>query len=136
MGIIYVLIGILGFIPPLIQPTTSSSGAMAGMPDSGLLFGLFPINLLHTLVHLIVGIWGVLAYSRYGAARTFARVMTIVFAILTIMGLIPGLDTVFGLVSLYGWDVLLHGLTAVISAYFGFVATAAEPTYTDTTSAA
>lgn len=37
------------------------------------------------------------------------------------MGLIPGLDTTFGLVPLFGNDVWLHILLAAPAAYFGFV---------------
>ncbi len=132
IGIIYVVVAIMGFIPGLVQPATNGDPSMAGMPDAGLLLGLFPVNLLHTLIHLIVGVWGILAFSRYTRARQFSRVMTVVVAILTIMGLIPGLDTLFGLAPLYGLDVALHGLTALISAYFGFVVTVGEPAYSDT----
>jgi hypothetical protein len=44
-----------------------------------------------------------------------------VYAIFAVMGLIPGLDTVFGLVPLHGNDVWLHALLAAGAAYFGFV---------------
>jgi hypothetical protein len=37
------------------------------------------------------------------------------------MGLIPGLDTTFGLVPLFSHDVWLHVLLAGGAAYFGFV---------------
>jgi hypothetical protein len=36
------------------------------------------------------------------------------------MGLIPGLSTLFGLVPLFGHDVWLHALTAIIAAWFGY----------------
>jgi hypothetical protein len=37
------------------------------------------------------------------------------------MGLIPNANTMFGLVPLYGHDVWLHAVLAIIAAYFGFV---------------
>ena len=43
-------------------------------------------------------------------------------AVLAVMGLVPGLDTTFGLVPIYGHDVWLHALLAGVAAYFGFVA--------------
>ena len=36
------------------------------------------------------------------------------------MGLIPVLNTTFGLVPLFGHDVWLHAGTAALAAYFGF----------------
>jgi hypothetical protein len=36
------------------------------------------------------------------------------------MGLIPVLNTNFGLIPLYGHDVWLHALLAIIAVYFGW----------------
>ena len=40
---------------------------------------------------------------------------------LSIAGLLPGLDTLFGLTPLFGNDVWLHALLALIAAYFGWL---------------
>ncbi len=40
-------------------------------------------------------------------------------AVLAVMGLVPGLDTTFGLAPIYGHDIWL---LAGVAAYFGFVA--------------
>jgi Domain of unknown function (DUF4383) len=61
-------------------------------------------------------------YRNFPSARFYARVVAITYAALTVMGLIPGLKTLFGLVPLYGHDVWLHAVLAIIAAYFGFVA--------------
>jgi hypothetical protein len=37
-----------------------------------------------------------------------------------VMGLTPVLNTTFGLITLYGHDVWLHALLAIIAAYFGW----------------
>src|SRR5690606_3619495 len=68
----------------------------------------FPVNILHTLVHLVFGIWGVLAYRDWGKARTYAKAVAVIYAVFAIMGLVPGLETTFGLVPLHGNDVWLH----------------------------
>jgi hypothetical protein len=47
--------------------------------------------------------------------------MAIVFALLAIMGLIPGLNTLFGLAPLYSHDIWLHALSALLAGYFGYV---------------
>jgi hypothetical protein len=46
--------------------------------------------------------------------------LAVIFGVLTVMGLIPGLNTVFGLIPLFGHDIWLHALTAIAAAYFGF----------------
>jgi hypothetical protein len=38
-----------------------------------------------------------------------------------VAGLVPGLNTMFGLVPLFGNDIWLHALLAGIAAYFGWV---------------
>jgi len=40
---------------------------------------------------------------------------------LTVFGLVPGTDTMFGLVPLYGNHIWLHALLTVVAAYVGFV---------------
>jgi hypothetical protein len=87
----------------------------------GLALGLFPVNILHNLVHLAFGIWGFFAYRTLGAARTYAKGVAIIYAVLTVAGLIPGLNTMFGLTPLFGNDVWLHAVLSAVAAYFGFV---------------
>jgi hypothetical protein len=94
------------------------------------LLGLFPINILHNIVHLAIGLWGVLSYRSYGGARTYARGLVVLYALLAIMGLVPGLNTTFDLIPIFGHDVWLHALTALAAAYFGFVHREAETSTT------
>jgi len=118
-GIVYAVIGILGFVPAALRPPT---GGPPVAVDSlyGYLLGLFPVNILHNLVHLAIGAWGITAYGTFTAARTYAASVAVIFGVLTVMGLIPGLNTVFGLIPLFGHDVWLHAVTALVAAYFGF----------------
>jgi phage shock protein PspC (stress-responsive transcriptional regulator) len=60
------------------------------------------------------------AARSFDASRTYARVVAIVYVLLTILGLIPATNTAFGLVPIYGHDVWLHALLAAVAAYFGF----------------
>lgn len=129
-GIVFLLVGIAGFIPGLVAPA-------AGPPEHatasfGHLFGLFPINALHNLVHIAFGIGGIAAYRSFSNARLYARVVAIAYAVLMIFGLIPGLNTLFGLVPLYGHDVWLHAVLAIGAAYFGFFARSPAETGTVT----
>jgi len=121
-GLVFLVVGIAGFIPGLLSPLGAGDPAVAINGSTGRLFGLFPVNSLHNIVHIVFGIWGLAAYRGHSAAVTYARAVAVIYAILFIAGLIPGLHTLFGLVPLYGHDVWLHLVLSVVAAYFGFVA--------------
>jgi hypothetical protein len=72
-------------------------------------------------VHLLFGIWGVLAYRSLSASKAYARTVAISYGLLIVLGLIPATNTLFGLVPIFGNDVLLHVFLALPAAYFGFV---------------
>ena len=116
MGVVFVVVGAAGFVPALLTPAPHPV-SVDGF--HGLLFGLFPVNVLHSLIHLAFGVWGVMTWFASGA-RLYAQAVAIVYAVLVVAGLIPALYTVFGLVPIYGHDVWLHGAIALVAAYFGF----------------
>lgn len=120
VGIIYLVIGIAGFIPGLVQRQDYPDLAVDA--GSGALLGLFPVNVVHHLVHLLVGVLGIAAYRAFDTARLYARGLAIVYGVLAVMGLISAanLHTMFGLTPLFSHDVWLHAGTAVIAAYFGW----------------
>ncbi|HVL59379.1 MAG TPA: DUF4383 domain-containing protein [Burkholderiaceae bacterium] len=118
-GIAFLAIGIAGFIPGLTAPHADPNLRVQGA--SGLLFGLFPVNWLHNLVHVAFGLWGLAVYRYAEQARLYAQAVAIVYAVLTVFGLIPALNTLFGLAPLYGHVVWLHALLALVAGYFGFV---------------
>lgn len=120
-GIVFLLLGIAGFIPGLTQPHTHPDVMVtAGL---GLLMGLFPVNVIHNFAHLVFGVWGLMAWRSDGAARTYGRAVFVAYALLTVMGLIATmrLYTGFGFVPLYGHDVWLHAVLAAVGFYFGFI---------------
>jgi hypothetical protein len=111
LGLLFLLSGIAGFVPRFLTPTGE------GNP---LLFGLFPTNSAHNLVHAAWGVWGIVAFGAYARARLYARITAVVYFVLAVMGLILPLSTVFGLMPVYGYDVWLHLLIAILAAIFGF----------------
>ncbi|MFZ6028382.1 MAG: DUF4383 domain-containing protein [Chloroflexota bacterium] len=126
-GIVYILIGLMGFIPAILAAPQADTPNVTVNTLYGFLFGIFAVNLIHSLVHLLAGIWGVIAYRSFDASRTFAKASSILFGLLAVMGLIPGLNTFFGLIPLFGHDIWLHALSAVIAGYFGFVYRPTQP---------
>jgi hypothetical protein len=125
LAIAFLGVGILGFVPPLVSPPPGEP-RLAVDQGNGVLLGLFPINVLHNLVHLLFGIAGLAMARTYDGARGFGRAVAVIYGFLTVFGLLPGLNTVFGLVPIYGHDVWLHALLALLGAYIGWGAPARE----------
>ena len=115
-GVIYLLVGIIGFIPPLLI------GAVPGAvgPFAGYLIALFAVNWFHNLAHLLIGVAGLATYRSATGASAYALALGIAYALLFVLGLIFGLRFLGGLLPLNGWDHALHLLTALIAfgAYF------------------
>ena len=119
-GILYLAIGLLGLMPGMLMPPPDNAPALGFDVMHGRVLGLFPVNMLHTAVHLAVGAWGLWAYMGNASAKFYARSLAVLFGVLGVMGLIPGLNTVFGTLPLHGHDVWLHLGTAAAAAYAGW----------------
>lgn len=106
LGIVLLLVGILGFVPAL-------GGTAAFQPPSSEL-GIFPINNLHNVIHIVTGLLGIFAglYAGGGYARTYALVFGVIYALVTALGfaVAPGADVTYlvQLVPLNIADNLLH----------------------------
>lgn len=100
LGAVLLLIGIIGFINDPV-------------------FGLFNVNALHNLIHLLSGAIGIWAGVWGGvlAARWFNKVFGIVYAVVAVLGF-AGLLT--GLLDLNAADNWLHVLFAVVPIGVGF----------------
>jgi hypothetical protein len=121
-GILFLAVGAAGFVPGLTTEHTHPDVTLdAGL---GLELGLFPVNVAHNAVHLLFGVWGLLASRSLGGSVTYGKIVAVAYGLLTVLGLISAskLWTLFGLVPLYGHDVWLHAVLAAGAAYFGFFA--------------
>jgi hypothetical protein len=108
-GAIYVIAGLAGFV----------------IAQDDMIFGLFEVNALHNIVHILLG-----AILLYGATSTSAAIMTLrgVGAVLLVLGIlgIPIPDG-FDIVPLGGNDIWLHLVTGAILLAAGFMSESAEP---------
>ena len=134
MGIAFLAIGILGFVPGINQmhgPDDHGGSLRVTGPGHGALLGLFHVNLLHNLVHLLFGVMGLAMARTLGAARNYARIVAVSYLLLTVMGLIPAanMHNTFGLVPIHGHDVWLHAVIGLAAAYFGFIRPAASDSH-------
>jgi hypothetical protein len=120
LGIAYLAAGVLGLIPALLVPPPADAPPTSFAVLYGYLLGLFPVNILHTAVHLAIGVWGLAAWRGATDPQLYARALAILCGVLAVMGLIPGLNNVFGLIPLHDHDVWLHAGTAALAAYFGW----------------
>ena len=111
-GAIYLVVGIIGFLPFL--------GGSVTMTNSKLL-GLFNINLLHNLVHVVIGIAGLAAVTSLPNSRRFCQVVGGSLLLLGVLGV--SLSPIRSASSHIGQlDIPLHLVTGAVLAYFGFAA--------------
>ena len=106
-GIVFLLIGILGFIPGVTQ-------------EGGLLLGIFSVDTMHNVVHLLSGVIAVwTALSSAKAAQMYFRIFGIVYAIVTVIGFIQG-DSFLGMMATNTADNILHLVIAVVALWLGY----------------
>lgn len=122
VGAAFTLAGIAGFLPFFTPHASPDAPHLIVDAGYGLLLGLFPVNIVHNPFHFAWGVTGLLAFRTYPSALKFSRYFGVTLAVLTIMGILPPLKTGFGFMPLYGHDIWLHGLEAVIGIYLGFFA--------------
>ncbi len=112
-GVVFILVAIMGFIAPggmQMQPADPATSAQA--------LGIFPVNLLHNIVHLLFGLWSLAASRSWAGASSFFRTGGIIYAVLTVCGFFfpDGL----GMIPLGGNDIWLHAVLAVVMLGIGF----------------
>ena len=120
-GWVFVVIAVWGFIV--------SGGSMEADPAMApKVMGLFPVNVLHNLVHLAFGVWGIMAARSVSGARSYALGAGLIYLVLTVLGLF--VPTTFGLIPIGGNDIWLHALIAVVllGAWAAFRSSTATPT--------
>jgi len=104
-GSIFILIGILGFIP--------------GITNGKMLLGIFEVDMLHNVIHLLTGIIALLCSGSLDSAKTYFKIFGVVYALVTILGFVGGGD-VLGLIMVNGADNVLHLIIAVVALALGF----------------
>ena len=119
-GIAYLAAGVLGLIPATLLPPPPDAPPTTFTLLYGYLLGLFPVNVLHSAVHIAIGAWGIAAGRGMAEPRVYARSLAIFYGALAVIGLIPGMNTLFGMLPIHGHDVWLHAGTAAVAAYFGW----------------
>lgn len=105
-GIILTAVGVLGFVP--------------GITSDGTLLGIFEVDVLHNIIHLLSGLLALGAARGMGLSpRRYFQVFGVVYAVVTIAGFLQG-ETVLGLIGVNMADNVLHLAIAAVALYAGF----------------
>lgn len=125
-GIIFLLVGIAGFIPGV----TSDVGSMqlGGHHSEAMLLGIFQVSVLHNVVHLLYGIAGLALSRSAGTARMYLLIGGILYAVLWIYGLVIDKESMANFVPLNTADDWLHFALALTMVGLSFLPRHAEPT--------
>ena len=107
-GIVFLLIGILGFVP-------------AVTPSNGMLLGVFHVNTAHNIVHLASGIVFLLCgMAGAGPSQGFFKIFGIIYALVAILGFYYGDNALLGIISNNAAGTWLHVVLAVVMLFLGF----------------
>ena len=118
VGIVFLLVGIAGFVPGL----TSGDLGGAGHGSMAMLLGIFQVSVLHNTVHLLFGVVGLLAASRATGSRMYLVIGGVVYFVLWVYGLFTaGTMSGANFVPLNWADNWLHLVLAIGMVALGVV---------------
>ena len=106
VGAVFLLVGILGFIPGIT--TSYSEMSFAGPESDAMLLGLFQVSILHNIVHLLFGVAGLAMARRADSARTYLVGGGVIYLMLWIYGLVVDQSSTANFVPFNNADNWLH----------------------------
>lgn len=106
VGAIFLVVGILGFLPGVTSNVDDIS--FAGHDSGAELLGVFQVSVLHNLVHLLFGAAGLAMARRVDTARTYLVGGGLIYLVLWIYGLIVDPNSDANFVPLDDADNWLH----------------------------
>lgn len=106
VGIVFLAVGVLGFIPGI----TTDYGSMqfAGHESEAMLLGIFQVSILHNIVHLLFGAAGLAMSKTWSGARSYLIGGGAIYLVLWLYGLLIGHDTPANFVPVNNADDWLH----------------------------
>ena len=106
-GIVFLAIGILGFVP--------------GITKDEMLLGIFHVNAVHSVVHILSGaIFLFASMAGAGAARLWFQLFGVIYALVAVLGFMNGDKPILGLISSSTNNTWLHVVLAVVMLAIGF----------------
>jgi hypothetical protein len=112
VGVVFVLVGILGFIPGVT--THYGDLGFAGHGSGAKLLGIFQVSILHNIVHLLFGLAGIAAgRAAPSSARGYLVGGGVIYLVLWIYGLVIDKAGSANFVPVNNADNWLHLLLGV-----------------------
>jgi hypothetical protein len=111
VGAVFLLVGILGFIPGIT--TNYDDLSFAGHDSMAKLVGIFEVSVLHNIVHLLFGIAGIALSRTVPGARNYLIGGGVIYLVLWLYGLIIDQTSSANFVPVNTADNWLHFLLGV-----------------------
>ena len=106
VGVVFLAIGVLGFIPGVTQ--NFSDMEFASHESDALLLGIFQVSILHNIVHLLFGVAGILLARSFSGARNYLIIGGAIYLVLFLYGLLVGQESTANFVPVNMADDILH----------------------------
>jgi hypothetical protein len=126
LGAVFLLVGILGFIPGIT--TDYDELGFAGPDSQAMLLGIFQVSILHNIVHGLFGVAGLALARTWDGARTFLIGGGVIYLVLWIYGLLVDQDSSANFVPVNNADNWLHLVLAAAMIGGGFLLTRGDRT--------
>jgi hypothetical protein len=127
-GIVFLAVGILGFVPGVT--THYGDLSFAGHDSGAKLFGVFQTSILHNIVHLLFGLVGIAMARTWEGGRTFLIGGGVIYLVLFVYGLVAHGSTGANFIPANSADNVLHAAFGVGMILLGYVL-GREPIPTD-----
>ena len=121
VGVVFLLVGVLGFIPGIT--TNYDQLEFASADSEALLLGLFQVSILHNIVHLLFGVLGLVMARSVSGARTYLVFGGAIYLVLFLYGLLVGQDSAANFIPVNTADDILHLLLGIGMIALGLVLT-------------
>jgi hypothetical protein len=106
VGAVFLLVGILGFIPGIT--TNYDSLTAAGHESHAELLGIFQVSVLHNVVHLLFGVAGLAMARSWSGSRAYLLGGGAVYVVLWLYGLVIDKESAANFVPVNSADDWLH----------------------------
>lgn len=103
-GVVLTLVGVLGFVP--------------GITTDNMLLGIFHVDMLHSIVHIVTGLAALAAAMGYFSSKLYFQVFGVVYGLVTVLGFVTGGAILF---ETNMADNILHLAIAAVALYAGFM---------------
>lgn len=119
VGIVFLLVGVLGFIPGVTSDYDTLS--FAGHHSDAKLLGVFQVSILHNIVHLLFGVAGLVMSRAASTAKAYLVGGGAVYLVLWVYGLVIDQDSSANFVPVNSADNWLHFVLGVGMIALGIV---------------